>query len=224
MVNLKFLEGYEKNLVNDKHTLISDKVNSSFGPFKAVFFDRDGILNKECHYLSKEDDVCLEDGVVFFLRQLKKLDWKIIVVTNQSGISRGLYSWNDYEKVTNKLLKLIGDKNLIDAIYANGYKEYKDKYSWRKPGIGMIKDSAKKLNVDLNISIIIGDRLTDLKAGINANLAHCIHLLTGHGKKERGKIQKYINNKQNNMEIIKSNLILSDNLFDLHKNQIFQTN
>ena len=161
---------------------------------------------------------------MLFLRQLKKFNWKIIVVTNQSGISRGLYTWNDYEKVTNKLLKLIGDKNLIDAIYANGYKDYKDQYSWRKPGIGMLKHSAKKLNVNLKISIIIGDRLTDLKAGINANLAHCIHLLTGHGKKERGEIQKYINKNRNNIEIIKSNLILSENLFDLYKNKIFHTN
>ena len=58
-MNLKFLEEYDKNLENDKHTLISKKINSLSGPFKAVFLDRDGILNKECHFLSKENDVFL---------------------------------------------------------------------------------------------------------------------------------------------------------------------
>ena len=220
-MNLNYLERYEKNLVDDKHILISKKVNILGGPFKAVFLDRDGILNKECHFLSNEDDVILEDGVLCFLRQIKKLNWKIIVVTNQSGITRGLYSWSDYEKVTNRLLTLIGDNDLIDAIYANGYKKCQGKYSWRKPGAGMIKHSAKTLNINLNISIIIGDRLSDLEAGINANLAHCIHLLTGHGKRERGEIQKYIDDKKNNKKSINSKLILNDNLFDFHKNQIF---
>ena len=67
-MNLEFLEGYEKNLVDDKHTLILKKDSSSCGPFKAVFLDRDGILNKECHFLRKEEDVFLEEGVVLFSR------------------------------------------------------------------------------------------------------------------------------------------------------------
>ena len=71
-MNLKFLEGYKKNLVDNKHTLILKKNNNTYGPFKAVFLDRDGILNKECHFL-KKDDVFLERGVALFLRQIKKI-------------------------------------------------------------------------------------------------------------------------------------------------------
>lgn len=188
----------------------------------AVFFDRDGVLIKECHYISKPEEVELEKGALKLLNFFKSKNWLNVIVTNQSGISRGYSTWVDYKKVTERILEIIGNKSLIDGIYANGCKNNSES-NWRKPNSGMLNAAKIDLNIDIANSIIIGDRITDLQAGARAGLKNIFHVLTGHGEKERKDLFNKNNflKKTNNGEFFifndKNNnckLFLLDNLGD----------
>ena len=158
-------------------------------PTPALFLDRDGVLIEDKHYLCNPDDVQLCAGAKKLLEQARNNHWPVVVVTNQSGIARGLFHWNDYESVTQRLLQILGTETLISAIYANGHGTNAPLSSWRKPSPGMLLAAAKDLNIDLSRSILVGDRLTDLQAGASAGLPLFIHVLTGHGKEERAAVE-----------------------------------
>ena len=160
-------------------------------PTPALFLDRDGVLIEDKHYLSNPADVQLCAGATNLLEQAKNNHWSVVVVTNQSGIARGWFDWNDYESVTQRLLQILGTEILISAIYANGHGPNAPINSWRKPSPGMLLAAAKDLNIDLSRSILVGDRLTDLQAGESAGLPFLIHVLTGHGKQERAAIESW---------------------------------
>ena len=157
----------------------------------ALFLDRDGVLIEDKHYICDPEDVQLCAGAINLLAQAKSNQWPVVVVTNQSGISRGLFDWNDYESVTQRLLHLLGPKIPLSAIYANGHGPNANLNSWRKPSPGMFLAAAKDLNIDLSRSILVGDRLTDLQAGASAGLPLLIHVLTGHGKEERTAVESW---------------------------------
>ena len=166
-------------------------------PTSAIFLDRDGVLIEDKHYLCNPDDVQLCAGAKKLLEQAKNNHWPVVVVTNQSGIARGLFDWNEYESVTQRLLQILGTEILISAIYANGYGPDAPVNSWRKPSPGMLLAATKDLSIDLSRSILVGDRLTDLQAGASAGLPFLIHVLTGHGKKERAAVESWA--KQNRL-------------------------
>lgn len=151
----------------------------------ALFLDRDGVLIEDKHYLFNPDDVALCPGVHLLLEQASRQRWPVVVVTNQSGISRGLFDWHAYGEVTNRMLELLGAAAPLAAIYANGHGAQAAPSSWRKPSPAMLIEAAGDLNLDLSRSLLIGDRLTDLKAGAAAGLKYLAHVLTGHGQKER---------------------------------------
>ena len=154
----------------------------------AIFADRDGVLIKDKNYISNSEDVELEKGALNFLKSAFKLEIPIVIVTNQSGISRGFFSWNDYVKITEKMLQEIGEENPIIAIFANGLSPNCAIHSWRKPSPEMINTASYLLNIDKRNSILIGDRQSDIESGINAKISNLIHLQTGHGLKERDKV------------------------------------
>ena len=160
-------------------------------PSPSLFLDRDGVLIEDKHYLCNPADVQLCAGATNLLEQAKNNQWPVVVVTNQSGIARGLFDWNAYESVTQRLLQLLGPETLISAIYANGHGPDAPLNSWRKPSPGMLLAAAKDLNIDLSRSILVGDRLTDLQAGASACLPLLIHVLTGHGKEERAAVESW---------------------------------
>ena len=134
----------------------------------AIFCDRDGVLIDDVHYISDPNKVSILGGAKELLNLAKTLDLYFIVITNQSGIYRGLLNWQEYDKVTLKMLKLLGNKEHISAIYANACGP-NSKDEWRKPNIGMILEAKKDFNIDLNRSILIGDRLSDLIAGFRSS-------------------------------------------------------
>jgi len=168
---------------------IFDKQHTSFPA--CLFLDRDGVLIEDKHYLCNPDYVQLCAGAKNLLVQAKNNQWPVVVITNQSGIARGLFDWNDYECVTQCLLQLLGPEAPISAIYANGYGPGAPLNSWRKPSPGMLLAAAKDLNIDLYRSILVGDRLTDIQAGAAAGLPLLIHVLTGHGKEERAAVESW---------------------------------
>ena len=158
-----------------------------------LFLDRDGVLIKDCNYIKDEKQVILEVGVFDLINRAIKANWLIVVITNQSGISRGFLSWNNYKNITNKMISLFQKPNPFAAIYANGLGPNADINSWRKPSPEMINQAVRDLPIDINKSILIGDRISDLEAGLNAKIPMLFHVKTGHGKEERKKILK---NKQ----------------------------
>ncbi len=179
-----------RNKILERRKIIN-RSNKELSKKSALFLDRDGVIVEDCHHLSKPKDVKLCLGACWLAREANKLGWPIIIVTNQSGISRGYFNWSDYEAVNEKMLELIGEESFVTAIYANGYGPEANPNSWRKPSPMMLFAAAKELNIDLERSILIGDRITDLQAGARAKVKTVMHVMTGHGKKERYNIENY---------------------------------
>ena len=156
----------------------------------ALFLDRDGVVIEDKHHLCDPQLVELCLGAQEMIKTAKSKGYAVVLVTNQSGISRGFFSWDDYNRVTEKMLKLLGVKATPTAIYANGYGPDQSQQTWRKPNPGMLLEAANDFGLNLTQSTMIGDRFSDLKAGANAGLLQLIHVLTGHGRKERPQIEQ----------------------------------
>ena len=164
-------------------------------PSKCLFLDRDGVIIRDCHYLSNPGKVELMIGIRKLISNAIKLKWRIVLITNQSGIYRGFFSWKEYELVTKKMIDLFVESCPFDAIYANACGPNSGEESWRKPSPKMIYEAEKDLNIDLKKSIVVGDRLSDLYSGLNAGLKTLIHVKTGHGVEELESILKKAENK-----------------------------
>ena len=173
-------------------------------PLPALFLDRDGVIIEDNHYLKSPSKVKLIPGVEDFLGKVNKAGWPIIVITNQSGIARGYFNWDEYEQVTDKLMELLNLSSSLSlsAIYANGHGPETPSNSWRKPRPGMLHTAAKELNLDLRTSFLIGDRLSDLKAGANAGLTRMAHVFTGHGEKERLQVNQWAASHNTKVELL----------------------
>ena len=185
-----------------ERSIILEDENERLSTYKncgALFLDRDGVIIEDMHYLADEDGVILINGVRELIQETKNNGNAVIVVTNQSGIGRGKFGWKEYNNVTAKILALLGEKAKPTAIYANGYT--RDTHAWRKPNAGMLFQAKKDFGIDLKRSKIIGDRLTDIKAGVNAELEEAVQVLSGHGSQERNLVEmkikdgRYINTR-----------------------------
>ena len=182
-----------KKIGREKHIIFLQDISlikSGENPNKAIFFDRDGVLIKDAHYIKESKYVSLMKGAKEMLSHTNNLGYLNIIITNQSGISRNFFTWKDYERVTYRMLKMINIPNSITAIYANGEgpNELNSSGSWRKPNPNMIIQASQDFNIDLSKSFLIGDRLSDIEAGHKAGLKNLIHVLTGHGNDERQKV------------------------------------
>ena len=181
----------------------------------ALFLDRDGVIIKEKHFISKPSDVELEDGMSDLIELANMLQLPIVIITNQSGIARKITKWDDYFQVTEKMLALINPENTLIAIYANGLGVDSPNYSWRKPSPEMILNAANFLKIDLSRSLLIGDRLSDLTSGVNAGLLNFFHLRTGHGNAEREEVKRFFSkDKYSDSTKIRYIDKLGEDLFD----------
>ena len=163
----------------------------TFKSQNAVFIDRDGVIIKDMHYINDDKDVMLEEGAKEFLQQCSLDSIPVFIVTNQSGIERGYSSWESYKAVTNRMLELLDHPSCIKAIYANSFttnSEFLNNNEWRKPQPGMILEAKKYWQINIDNSIIVGDRLTDIIAGARAGIKRAYHVLTGHGSKSRAEV------------------------------------
>jgi D-glycero-D-manno-heptose 1,7-bisphosphate phosphatase len=153
----------------------------------AIFLDRDGTLNLEVDYLRRQEDVAITPGAAKAIAGLNAKNIPVIVITNQSGIGKGIFGWDEYQSVTKKIEELLAlDGARIDDIYvcpfhknAGGDYRHKD-HPDRKPNPGMILKAAEKHHIDTNRSWMIGDKETDLEAGRNAGCRTAL-VLTGYG-------------------------------------------
>ena len=224
---MKYIHQYFKvEQISEENNLITSKQNKfdNLQSRPAIFFDRDGVLIEDKHFISNPNQVQLLSGVKNLLGMAKKSFMATIVVTNQSGISRGYFNWEEYQEVTLKMLDIIGYPFNIDAIYACGAPPINNLSNWRKPNPYMLLEAKERFNLNLDKSIMIGDRLSDLKAGLNAGVKMVVHLLTGKGRSERSKVIKFFNLSENivyydshfRMKINNKNqeILLIDNLLD----------
>ena len=144
---------------------------------KAIFLDRDGVINVDYGYVYKIDQFEFISGIFDLGRAALKKGYRIIIITNQSGIGRGFYTEADFRYLTRWMCKVfLLEKILISKVYSSPYhptsgigKYLKDDYS-RKPNPGMIFKAQKYFDINLSNSILIGDKLTDIKAGTDAKV------------------------------------------------------
>jgi len=139
---------------------------------KALFLDRDGVINIEKKYLYKVKDFEFIDGIFDLCRYYQNLGYIIIVVTNQSGIARKYYNEEDFDILTSWMTKefLKNCVKISKVYYCPHYPDISGYCECRKPNIGMLLQAQKDFNIDLNNSILVGDKESDIEAGINAGL------------------------------------------------------
>ena len=172
-------------------------------PIKTIFLDRDGVINKEVNYLNKIDDFEFIDGIFDVCLYFQNLGYKIIIVTNQSGIYRGYYTENDYQKVTQWMLTQFAneDINILDTFHCPHGPD--STCNCRKPKPGMFLNAKTKYNIDMKNSWMIGDNEVDVIAANAAGIDNTIFLRSGHRIDEsNSKASFFLDSIQQSKQII----------------------
>ena len=144
---------------------------------RALFLDRDGVVNEEVGYLYRTEEMRFVDGIFSLCRTAAGLGYRLIVVTNQAGIARGYYSEADFEVLMEFMRgKLRAEGVELDAVYycpfhpEHGVGRYRQEHEDRKPGTGMLRRGAREFGVELSESVLVGDRCSDVGAANAAGL------------------------------------------------------
>jgi len=148
---------------------------------RAVFLDRDGTLIEEREYLSKPEQVVVYPGAALALKRLRDNGFRVILVSNQSGVGRGYFTMADVERANARVEQLLArDGASLDRIYIA--PEAPDQPSRaRKPSPQFLFDARDEFGLDLARSFMIGDKLIDLQCGWNAGVAQSLLVRTGYG-------------------------------------------
>jgi D-glycero-D-manno-heptose 1,7-bisphosphate phosphatase len=155
----------------------------------AVFLDRDGVINEEVNYLSRPEDFRLLPRAAAAIRRLRKDGWPVIVVTNQSGVTRGYYTEADVAAIHERMRRdLARARTRVDGVYYCPHHP-DEGCDCRKPKTLLFQQAAVNLDVDLAASYFVGDKLTDLLPG--KTLGGCtVLVLTGYGRREQELAQQ----------------------------------
>ena len=156
-----------------------------------IFFDRDGTLNTEVDFLSRPEELALIPRAARAIREANEFGVKVFIITNQSGIARGLFTETDLAAVHKRLLALLAQEGAhVDGIYFcphhpdYGTPRYRKDCSCRKPKPGMLRKAVREHAVRLRDSFVIGDRCVDMEAGRAVGCGTAL-VLTGYGSVER---------------------------------------
>jgi len=151
---------------------------------RALFLDRDGVINIDRGYVGTPGEFEFVDGIFELCKYATDLGYLLLVVTNQAGIARGYYTERDFLVLTEWMCASFRERGApIAKVYfcpfhpEHGVGEYKRESSFRKPGPGMILQARMEFDIDLTRSVLVGDRETDIGAGVAAgvgcNLLYC---------------------------------------------------
>lgn len=143
---------------------------------KAIFLDRDGVINLDHSYIYKKEDFEFCDGIFETLQYLSSLGYTFFIVTNQSGIGRGYYSEEDFQKLTSWMIDEFARKDIkITKVYHCPHSP-DENCECRKPKIGMFKKAQKEFHIDMKSSWMIGDKQSDIQAGKNSGIPNTIFI------------------------------------------------
>ncbi len=152
----------------------------------AIFLDRDGVINEDGDYVVNIDDFKFIDGSIEAMQLLQQKGYKLVVITNQSGIARGYYSEDDFLTLTEWMDWSLADRGVeLAGIYycphhaSKGIGEYKQDCDCRKPKTGMIDSAVADLGIALDHSYLVGDKLSDIEAGMAAGIKASYLVKTG---------------------------------------------
>lgn len=167
-------------LINDRYSWFEmdheTQLHCAGGP--ALFLDRDGVIIADTGYIDNPNDVRLLPGAARLVKLASSLGLPAIIVTNQSGVGRGLTTWDTFSKVNERMrADLAAGGGNISAIVACGWApSCGPQHAWRKPRPGMILAAADRLKINLSRSWLIGDRFSDIRAARAARLAGSIRI------------------------------------------------
>ena len=154
---------------------------------KAIFLDRDDTLIEDTGYINSPEQVRLLDGVAEAFIELKALEYKLIVVTNQSAVARGIVTEKVLGEIHKRLEQLLAEKNaFLDGIYYCPYhpkgvvKKYRQESDCRKPNPGMLLRAAEEMDIDLDKSWCVGNSISDVEAGLRAGCKTILIDLPSH--------------------------------------------
>ena len=160
---------------------------------KAIFLDRDGTINIDHGYVHQIDDFEFIEGSINALKKLKEMGYLLVLVTNQSGIARGYFTGAQFLRLTEWMDWSLAEQGVdFDGIYycphhPDGKGEFKEDCPCRKPKPGMLLDAMKALNIDPQQSVMVGDKIEDIKAGINAKVKINVLVRTGKPVTKEGE-------------------------------------
>ena len=146
------------------------------GAFPALFLDRDGIIYFDSGFVWKKEEFVFQDYIFELCRYFKEKGFKLVTITNQSGIGRGLFSLEDFHRLNDWMLSRFEEEGCgIDLVLASTLDPTDEgassrEKSFRKPAPGMLLAAQEILELDLQNSLLIGDRESDIEAGFNAGI------------------------------------------------------
>jgi len=153
---------------------------------KAIFLDKDGTLVEDPNYMIDESQLQIIDGAIKGIKQLRNMGYKIIVVTNQSVVGRGMITEDKLNKILDTMVEMFKDKGaIIDKVYYCPHHPVKE-CNCRKPNSLLFEQAKMDFNINFSKSYVIGDLHYDINAGKKIG-TKTILVLTGHGKESRNQ-------------------------------------
>ena len=185
---------------------------------KIIFLDRDETLNHDPGYLNDPNKLVLKENVIEGLQLLKLAGYEFIVITNQSGIARGLITREQLDSVHNKLQGMLSkyDLKILKIYYC---PDEDDRSGCRKPNPGMIRSALAEFDINLQRSYIIGDRITDIKTGEHFNLPGILLKRSDQPKKTKSLPKNLKHQAQDLLEV--AHYILTHKYEQYWENKIY---